>query len=84
VAKPSPQFFANVVLAAGVPAEQIVYVGDRLDNDVLPALAQGMLAVLIRRGPWGYVHACRREASRADAVIDSLAELLDLQGSQWG
>lgn len=74
--KPAPEFFAAVVDAArcSSPAE-IVYVGDRLDNDVLPARRAGMGTVLLRRGPWGYLHAERPEAALADAVIDSLAAL---------
>jgi HAD superfamily hydrolase (TIGR01509 family) len=75
VHKPAPEFFANVVEAAGVPAEQIAYVGDRLDNDVLPAKEAGMVSVFLRRGPWGYVHATRPEAAAARIRIDSLAEL---------
>ena len=49
--------------------------GDRLDNDVLPARAAGMRTVLLRRGPWGHLHSARPDASLADARIDSLAEL---------
>jgi FMN phosphatase YigB (HAD superfamily) len=30
-------------------------VGDRLDNDIRPALAAGMVAVFLRRDPWGYI-----------------------------
>jgi FMN phosphatase YigB (HAD superfamily) len=48
--KPDAGFFAEVVEMAGVPAEEIAYVGDRVDNDVLPALAAGMTAVHVRRG----------------------------------
>ncbi|MGH9006167.1 MAG: HAD family hydrolase, partial [Acidimicrobiales bacterium] len=55
---------------------QVAYVGDRLDNDVLPAKAAGMFAVFIRRGPWGHLHARRAEAACADVRIDSLAELI--------
>jgi FMN phosphatase YigB (HAD superfamily) len=36
---PSPEFFAKVIDVAGEPAEAILYVGDRLDNDILPAPA---------------------------------------------
>jgi HAD superfamily hydrolase (TIGR01549 family) len=74
--KPSPEFFAAVVDAArcSSPAA-IAYVGDRLDNDVLPARRAGMRTVLVRRGPWGYVQAERADAALADAVIDSLTEL---------
>jgi len=75
VEKPAPEFFARVVaLAGGVPAE-IAYVGDRVDNDVAPAAAAGMVAVFLRRGPWGYLHADRPEAALARIKIDSLAEL---------
>jgi HAD superfamily hydrolase (TIGR01549 family) len=75
VEKPSQAFFDKVVEAAGVPASQIAYVGDRLDNDVLPAADAGMTAIFIRRGPWGYIHATWPEAARAHHRIDSLAEL---------
>ena len=37
VEKPSPEFFARVVAEADRPADEIAYVGDRVDNDVLPA-----------------------------------------------
>ena len=80
VEKPDPEFFRRVVEAAGVPAEEIAYVGDRLDNDVLPAKAAGMLAVFIRRGPWGMIHAARPEAARADVRLESLAALLGALG----
>lgn len=75
VEKPSPAFFDRISGEVGVRPEQVAYVGDRLDNDVLPAKAAGMFAVFIRRGPWGHLHAHRAEAACADARIDSLAEL---------
>jgi FMN phosphatase YigB (HAD superfamily) len=50
VEKPDPGFFAHVVEEAGAPPREICYVGDRLDNDVLPALAAGLHAIRIRRG----------------------------------
>ncbi|MCL2593907.1 MAG: HAD family hydrolase [Promicromonosporaceae bacterium] len=74
--KPDPGFFAAVAALAGVAPAEIAYVGDRLDNDVLPALAAGMRPVLIRRGPYGYLHATRPElAETRTPVIDSLLEL---------
>jgi FMN phosphatase YigB (HAD superfamily) len=76
VEKPSPAFFEKVVEAAGVPAAEIAYVGDRLDNDVLPALAAGMVAVFIRRGPWGVIHAGYPDAARAHLRLERLDELL--------
>jgi FMN phosphatase YigB (HAD superfamily) len=58
----------------------IAYVGDRLDNDVLPARDAGMAAIFIKRGPWGALHATRPDIARATAVIDSLAQLPDVLG----
>ena len=43
VEKPSSEFFDRVVVGSQVRADQIAYVGDRLDNDVLPARRAGML-----------------------------------------
>ena len=75
VAKPAPEFFARVAECAGLPPQQIAYVGDRLDNDVLPARAAGMVAVFLRRGPWGFLHATRPDVARAQLRIESLDEL---------
>ena len=75
VEKPSPAFFARVVEAAQAPAARIAYVGDRIDNDILPARNAGMFTVFMRRGPWGHVHAHWPQAALADARIDSLDEL---------
>jgi HAD superfamily hydrolase (TIGR01549 family) len=78
VEKPSPGFFEKVSEAVGVKAGDILYVGDRVDNDVLPAKASGMQTALIRRGPWGYLQAEWPQAAQADAIIDSLSEIPDL------
>ncbi len=75
VHKPEPEFFAAVVAAGGGVAGRIAYVGDRLDNDVAPARCAGMRTVLLRRGPWGHLHALRPEAALADVVTDSLLDL---------
>jgi FMN phosphatase YigB (HAD superfamily) len=56
VHKPDPRFYERVANLAGVGPAKIAYVGDRVDNDIEPALAAGMVAVHIRRGPWGHLH----------------------------
>jgi FMN phosphatase YigB (HAD superfamily) len=71
VEKPSPEFFARVVEATGRPTDEVAYVGDLVHNDVVPALAAGLVAVHIRRGPWGYLQEPPAEALR----IRSLDEL---------
>ena len=69
VEKPAPEFFERLLEVVGRPPAEVAYVGDRIDNDVTPATAAGMLAVHIRRGPWGYL---QRGAS---IQIDALDEL---------
>jgi HAD superfamily hydrolase (TIGR01509 family) len=71
VQKPDPAFFERLVGLSGFAANEIAYVGDRADNDVRPALDAGMVAIHLRRGPWG-----RLQETPADAIaIASLAEL---------
>jgi FMN phosphatase YigB (HAD superfamily) len=77
VAKPTPGFFARVVSEAGYAPAEIAYVGDRVDNDVVPALSAGLVAVHVRRGPWGFLHEPPPDAIR----ISSLAELPARLGS---
>ncbi len=76
VSKPDPAFFHRVREACGVQPQRIAYVGDRLDNDVLPAQGAGMLGVFLVRGPWGAAHDAWPEAARADARITGLDQLL--------
>jgi FMN phosphatase YigB (HAD superfamily) len=80
VAKPAAAFFDRVVAEAGVPAAEIAYVGDRIDNDVRPAQAAGMFAVWLRRGPWGFIQAALPDATGAGAEIGSLEELPGVLG----
>lgn len=76
VTKPDPAFFNAVIDAAPCSAERIVYVGDRIDNDLMPAKAAGMRTAFIRRGPWGYVLEDHPDmAVAADWRMTSLAEL---------
>jgi phosphoglycolate phosphatase-like HAD superfamily hydrolase len=75
VQKPASEFFARLAELAGVEPGKIAYVGDRVDNDVRPALAAGMVAVHIRRGPWGYLHEPPDAAIRI-CSLDELPSLL--------
>ena len=71
VEKPAPEFFARVVEECDCAPGQIAYVGDRVDNDVVPAQAAGLFAVHLKRGPWGFLH----DAPAGTPTIRSLAEL---------
>jgi HAD superfamily hydrolase (TIGR01549 family) len=78
VAKPDPQFFRCVADVAPCEPGEILYVGDRLDNDVRPAAAMGLRTALIRRGPWGIIQEHDPDADRVSTMrIGSLSELPD-------
>lgn len=74
VEKPDPAFFERIADELHLPPAAIAYVGDRIDNDILPAAAAGMQAIFIRRGPWAHLQAL--EGIPAAAItIDSLLEV---------
>jgi FMN phosphatase YigB (HAD superfamily) len=75
--KPSPVFFQRLSEMAGFATEECAYVGDRLDNDVLPAREAGMVGVFLKRGPWAHLHSRDVATSRPDVRIESLDELPD-------
>jgi HAD superfamily hydrolase (TIGR01549 family) len=77
IEKPDPAFFERIAEAFGLPPAEIAYVGDRVDNDIVPALAVGMRAVFLRRGPWGYLYP-PGEGVTPSATIDSLDGLVEV------
>lgn len=76
--KPSTAFFQRLVAEAQTEPGKILYVGDRLDNDIAPAAELGIRTAVIRRGPWG--HIARGGTVEAGTLfqLDSLAELPSL------
>jgi len=51
--KPGVDFFNKLIDVSGHKPQEIAYVGDRLDNDIGPAMLAGLKGIWIRRGPWG-------------------------------
>lgn len=75
--KPAPQFFAAISECLQLPPEEILMVGDDLNNDVLGAVAVGMPAVWL----------CRTDAPQvelpANAIrVSNLTELTHLLNRQ--
>jgi HAD superfamily hydrolase (TIGR01549 family) len=82
VAKPDPAFFQRTLELMGSPdAGDVAYVGDRVDNDVVPSAAAGMRAVWIRRGPWGLLHEDHDGISCLE--VRSLDELVERIDEAW-
>lgn len=81
VHKPSPKFYAVALELMQADARNVLYVGDRLDNDVRPASAAGMHTAWLRRGPWGLI--IRDAPPAGTIVIDSLTALVARIGEVW-
>ncbi|GAA3826307.1 hypothetical protein GCM10022403_069550 [Streptomyces coacervatus] len=74
--KPDPEFFKRVADAVPFEVGEILYVGDRCDNDIRPAREADMLTALVRRGPWATIQWNSREASELPTFrVNSLLEL---------
>jgi HAD superfamily hydrolase (TIGR01549 family) len=75
VQKPDVRFFQKVVEVSPTddPSE-ILYVGDRIDNDLRPAKAVGLKTAYIQRGPWGWIF---RDSPELDQVADWRVKSLD-------
>ncbi|HEL9629558.1 TPA: HAD family hydrolase [Streptococcus suis] len=76
LSKPDATIFTLALQKANIPADRVVYVGDRYDNDILPAKSLGMWTVRILTG-FGK-HASENGKSKSDWVIPSLQEITNI------
>lgn len=73
--KPDTRIFTWALEQANCSPNEVIFVGDRPDNDVAPAKALGMGTVRFKRGEL-YVHYDpRSDAERADLVVTEVARL---------
>ncbi|MFE0477380.1 HAD family hydrolase [Streptomyces sp. NPDC058947] len=74
--KPDRAFFDRVAEVVPVDPAEMLYVGDRVDNDIQPAVATGMHTALVRRGPWATIQWNSDEAQKLPTFrVESLVEL---------
>ena len=69
--KPELEFFTRLISLSGVPASEIVHVGDHLVNDYQGATAAGIDAIYLARD--------QTEVPPGLWTIRTLSELLDLE-----
>lgn len=77
VEKPDLRIFKLALDRANCKPEEAVMVGDRLDNDIIPANKLGMETVWIRQG-FGGLSEPMAKAEQPNHTVDSLNELLPL------
>jgi HAD superfamily hydrolase (TIGR01549 family) len=74
--KPDPEFFKRVADAVPFEVGEILYVGDRCDNDIRPAGQAGMHTALVHRGPWATIQWNSAEALELPTFrVEGLLEL---------
>ena len=74
VAKPNAEIFRRALAKAGCAPQNAVMVGDRLDNDIVPANEIGMKTVWIRQGLGGYATP-HDPLEYPDHTVNDLSEL---------
>ena len=62
---------------AGCRPEDAIMIGDRLDNDIIPAKKMGMKTVWVRQG-YAVYQSIDDESARPDHIVDSIDELPEL------
>ena len=76
-AKPDLKIFNLALEQAGCKPNDAVMIGDRLDNDIVPAKQIGMKTVWVRQGFAKYQIICN-ESEQPDFIIDSISDILDI------
>ncbi|MFE2383280.1 HAD family hydrolase [Streptomyces misionensis] len=77
--KPDRAFFDRVAEVVPAEVDEMLYVGDRVDNDIRPAREAGMHTALVHRGPWATIQWGTEEAEKLPTFrVKSLLELSGL------
>ena len=74
VKKPDIQFFERILAEIDIEPDKVVLVGDRLDNDMIPAKRIGMGTIWIRRGRYEVLEP-RVPDEIPDAVVGQLVDV---------
>lgn len=75
IAKPDPAIFRLALEQANCAAENSVMIGDRLDNDIIPAKQLGMYTIWVRQGLGGMADIENAE-NIADHTVESIGDIL--------
>lgn len=73
-AKPDPRIFTAALEKAGCDPADAFMIGDRLDNDIVPAKRLGMKTVWVRQA-YAVHQTIDDESKRPDFTVDSIDEL---------
>lgn len=77
IAKPDKRIFEIALNRAICKPQHAVMVGDRIDNDIIPAKELGMKTIWIRQG-FGKYWKKSTEREQADYEVNNLSEILEI------
>lgn len=73
-AKPDPGIFTMALEKAGCDPNEAIMIGDRLDNDIIPAKKLGMKTIWVRQ-VYAVYQKIDDECKKPDHIVDSIEEL---------
>ncbi|MCR5390392.1 MAG: HAD family hydrolase [Lachnospiraceae bacterium] len=74
-AKPDPNIFISALNKAGCKATDAFMIGDRLDNDIIPAKKLGMKTIWVRQA-YAIYQKIDDESKVPDYIVNSIDEIL--------
>lgn len=77
VEKPDKRIFEIALERSNCKPNNAVMIGDRIDNDIIPANLLGIYTIWIKQG-FGKYWMISNEIERADCIVDNLTELCDI------
>lgn len=77
VAKPDKRIFEIALERSMCSPTEAVMIGDRIDNDIIPAKKMGMATIWVKQG-FGKYWTITNESEKADFEVNNLTELLAL------
>ena len=77
VAKPDKKIFEIALERSKCKPMEAIMIGDRIDNDIIPAKLLGMHTIWIKQG-FGQYWEIKSEAEKADYTVYNLMELCDI------
>ena len=76
-AKPDLRIFNMALEQANCLPEEAVMIGDRLDNDIVPAKKLGMKTIWVSQGFAGY-QSVKNENEKPDCSVESIGDIINI------
>lgn len=77
ISKPDLRIFQLALEQAGCNPNEAIMIGDRIDNDIIPAKKIGMSTIWVKQGMGSYWNISKDD-EKADLVVDHIQEILQL------